>query len=237
MSEINDDRLREWYASIASHEPRDRRGCPAPEQLQGLVNREGGESSRLSVLDHVMTCGACRKEFDMLNALAHARQETESHSGRSRTFGSHPVRWAVTALAASVVFAVSVQVVQHRHQPDVLRDAQRKEPFATPGAQTATGTYPVSLITPTSATLDVTNGMTFTWHATAGALRYTIEVLDTDGASVFSASTSDTTMTFPNAGQKLNKSTHYQWWVRAANPSGIEQRSEMRELRVRDGVM
>jgi len=234
MSDVNDEQLRAWYAPIASREPRDRRSCPPPEHLQQLVHREGAESARLAVLDHVMSCGACRKEFDMLNALVHAKTETEASARGSRIhiFGSRPVRWAVTAIAASVALAVSVQVIQHRHQPDVLRDAEQKTPFSR--THGTTGSYPVSLITPTSATINVASGVTFSWHPTPGALRYTVEVLDVDGAAVFSTSTNDTAVVFPNAAQKLNTSTHYQWWVRAANASGVEQRSELRELRVRE---
>jgi hypothetical protein len=233
MTDLTDERLRAWYAPLAAREPADRSACPAPEVIQALVDREGEESARLAVLDHVMTCGPCRYEFDLLNTATRPNSRLHGRlserSWRHRLMASRPARWTATAIAASIVAVISVQSFRHRALPDVVRGAR-----AAVGLDTTQ--FAVQLIAPVAAdaaTAIDAKSLTFVWHATPGALVYTIEVLDTNGIRVLGTSTPDTAVTFPGTTRLLRPRTPYQWWVRAVSPSGVDQRSEIRALRLR----
>jgi hypothetical protein len=234
MTDLTDERLRAWYAPLAEREPAHRGACPAPEVIQALVEQRGDEATRLAVLDHVMACGPCRYEFDLLNTVTRPNSRLHGRpavpSLRRRLWASRPARWTATALAASVVAAISIQSFRHRAVPDVVRGAR-----AAVGLDTAQ--FAVRLITPSAAdavTATASDDLTFCWHATPGALLYTIEVLDSNGMRVLGTSTPDTAVTFPGAPHLLRPRTAYQWWVRAVSPSGADQRSEIRALRLRE---
>lgn len=62
--------LREAYAKILSDRAlADRSGCIPPPKLHDLaVGRVSGDE-RLKLLDHVMGCGACLREYELLRAI------------------------------------------------------------------------------------------------------------------------------------------------------------------------
>lgn len=66
------ERMRRAYQSAVAGPPPDRAGCPSPERLRALVERQGPEAERLRTLDHVMACGACRPEFELLRTAVTA---------------------------------------------------------------------------------------------------------------------------------------------------------------------
>ena len=68
--------LRKAYARILSDRAlTDRSGCVSPSMLLELaVGRISGEP-RLELLDHVMRCGACLREFELLRAIHLGRAE------------------------------------------------------------------------------------------------------------------------------------------------------------------
>ncbi len=100
---MTDARLQELYQQMLdAREDADRAHCPAPEDLQALVAREGAEAERLATLDHVMACRSCQREFELLRALRRAAPQER--------------RWrpVTLALAASIVVAVAAGVVSVR---------------------------------------------------------------------------------------------------------------------------
>jgi hypothetical protein len=66
---LTDARLRDLYAR-GLHTPDERRGCPDADTMLALVRGEGAEEQRLATIDHVMSCEACSREFELLRALA-----------------------------------------------------------------------------------------------------------------------------------------------------------------------
>jgi len=67
--QLNDERLRLAYGSLLEgRTDGSRRSHPEPEALVALAERSGSEAVRLEVLDHVMTCDACRRELDLVRA-------------------------------------------------------------------------------------------------------------------------------------------------------------------------
>ena len=210
---MSDERLREAYARALEERGRTHRDdCPSPEAMLALARREGPESVRLTTLDHVMACGHCQKEFELLRAIGRAEGD-EGHRAAEQ------IRWrryASVALAASVLLAIGVGVGQRldREATDVMRGSGDGIVLAAPVAETeVTVSSPVVLV----------------WHPATGATRYSIELLTVDGELAFSSETADTSLIIaaPVAAGE------YRWLVRAQAGDGTELRSPARALRVR----
>src|SRR5262245_40539751 len=120
---LTDARLRELYLRALAHRgARGREQCVAPEAMLAVVRRAGPEAERLATLDHVMGCGACRPELDLLRSI----EEAGAGAERPKVLRIFPrPGWravAAVALAASVLLVVVVgQRLGLRETPDVLR--------------------------------------------------------------------------------------------------------------------
>jgi hypothetical protein len=207
---MNDTRLQELYARALSQSGSGSEACVSPEELLALVRRQGSEDHRLKLLDHVMGCQACQREFELLRALEAAGAAATQPAVRSIARRVTP--WA---LAASLLLAIGVGLV--------LRERSVPEDIPRGGGQG------VVLLTPP---VEVTAGkpLTFSWHAVPGARRYRLEVLDAGGTQVFSQTTADTVLLWPD--NSLQAGRTYQWWVRDAAPEA-RLGSALRSLRVR----
>jgi hypothetical protein len=208
---MSDTRLQELYAeALARRGSGTAQECATPEQLLTLVRREGAESDRLATLDHVMSCSACQREFDLLRAVESAgRRITEDRPVRS--IGR---RLAPFALAASLLLAVGVGLLlRNRSAGDLARG----------GGAPLTPLSPETEVPPDQP-------ITFAWRPLPGVNRYQLEVLGQNGKAVFTQVTGDTTLTWP-AGE-LPPGTTYEWWVRDLTP-GSSLVSPVRPLRVR----
>ena len=97
---MDDQELRAAYESVlAGTDTGSRETCPSPEDLEALVFTVGGEDERLALLDHVMSCAACRRDFDLLRAMKSAEPQ-------ERRFSLRPI-----LMAASVIVALGVGTV------------------------------------------------------------------------------------------------------------------------------
>jgi hypothetical protein len=208
---MSDTRLQQLYSqALARRSDAHSVDCVTPEQLVRLVQREGAESDRLAILDQVMGCPACQREFNLLRAL--------ESSGR-RITAQRPVRsigrrLAPLALAASLLLAVGVGLlVRNRSAGDTVRGGGGQLTLLSPDTEVAPG-----------------RPITFAWRSVAGVNRYRMEVLDQAGKPIFSETTRDTTVTWPAA--QLRPGEAYQWWVRDVAP-GSHLVSPVRPLRVR----
>src|SRR5215472_11834385 len=73
---VTDEALREAYQrALDARRVSGREPCVAPEAMLSLLRREGSEEGRLETLDHVMGCGACRSEFELLRSIEVAGAE------------------------------------------------------------------------------------------------------------------------------------------------------------------
>ena len=206
---VTEAQLKEAYQAHLARSRRDRAApCPPPEAIQALVRREGDETSRLATLDHVMSCGDCRTELDLLRTVEEAGVRSGAVSAPGRR------RWMMpAALAATLLIAVGLGRVALKPSQDAVRsgDATRVE-LVAPGAEVPAG-VPVS----------------FAWRPVEGASRYRLEVLNESGDVAIEAETRDTTLTSDSAAS-LAPGT-YQWWVIALAPAP-GPRSELRRLRL-----
>lgn len=187
---MNETRLRALYAQMMQQrETQDRTSCVSPEDLSSLVQRTVPVADRLALLDHVMSCVACHREFELLRAV-HAAVPR-------RRFTS--TRWL--ALAASLVLVVGsglLWVTMERSQSPagVTRGASPVISLVSPDAQT-TASLPI----------------TFVWQSVPNAAHYVVEVFDSLGVAALSTTTSDTTLLWsPEHSVPGGK---YLWSVRA----------------------
>lgn len=213
---LTDEALREAYQrALDARRVTGREPCPSPEAMLSLLRREGTEEQRLETLDHVMGCGACTSEFELLRSIEQAGAGTTEAAKPAGLW--FPRRVIVPlALAASVILVVTVgQRLRAPEDPDVERGIANGVSLLEPPAEVEAGL-------PTK----------FAWKPVPGAQDYELEVLDEKGAVVWGAKTSQTSVTVSDplvftAGKSLR------WWVRATTGSGDQRASGVRSLRIR----
>ena len=212
---VTDEALREAYQrALDARRVTGREACVSPEAMLSLLRREGSEEQRLEALDHVMGCGACRSEFELLRSIEQAGAAATERA--THAVLQFPRRFAVPlALAASLILVVTVgQRLRMAGGADVERGRTDGITLLGPPPEISPGTSP-----------------TFAWKPVPGAERYELEVLDEKGTVVFGAKTSETSVTISDPLLSApGKSFH--WWVRATTASGDQRASAARSLRV-----
>jgi hypothetical protein len=215
-----DERIRDAYARMLdARGGGSRDACATPEAMLAVARREGSDAARLATLDHVMACGACSRELELLRAL----DEAGGRAAGERTADVVPLRQRASwrrvvpvALAASVLAVAGVGLLGRAGRD--AKDVARGEAGA------------VTLLAPVDAA-GPRAPITFAWRPVPGATRYELEVLDAAGAVALGATTVDTVVV-ARAG-RLAPGGAYRWWVRARDAAGAQRASEMRPLRVR----
>lgn len=212
---MTDEALREAYQrALEERRVSGREICVSPEAMLSLLRREGTEEQRLEVLDHVMGCGPCRSEFELLRAIEQAGAGTAEVA---RPVVSPMRRFAVPlALAASLILVVTVgQRLGSAGGPDVERGSPDGVTLLEPPLELAPGASP-----------------TFAWKPVPGAQSYELEVLDEAGTVVWGARTSETSVALPDP-RVLTAGKTYRWWVRSTTATGDQRASAVRSLRIR----
>lgn len=223
---MSDDKLRAAYnAYVHDNAPRDRSGCPTPEQLQTLAESgQGGNNTNLKMLDHVFGCAFCRADFALLRAVqtgVQSSNETEQASGTKteprRTWFTGPR----IAIAASLLFAIGIG-------SESLRRARSSELRGTP-----TDASDVVIVSP-SVNATISPDAAFVWRKVVGAVSYELQLLDTAGGVVTSQITSDTVYT-PNSDERARIAalSKLDWFVAARRSDGNERRSAITRVQVK----
>ena len=217
---MNDERLRELYGrAIDARTTGARADCPAPERLLALARREGDEQERLRTLDHVMTCGDCMRELELLRAIESAGANTPASSVvAARTSAISWQRAVPLALAASLVLAVGISLRQRAaggRRDDVDRGS------------------PSSLVVhgPSERTVRQGDSLALAWRPVPGASRYVVEVLDDAGRAVMAQPSSDTLLVLRDL-RALTPGRDYRWWVRTDDAGSGQVRSSLGRLRI-----
>jgi len=163
---MTDSQLRDIYTRSLTK----RAECPSPDALEALVTRAGTEESRLATLDHVMSCVACKQDFELLRAI-HAAEQVNTQA--------RPRRSVTPWLAAAVVLvAAGTLTVTELKRPNPTRGSSPSSDIALVGAM---------------------NG-SLVWRAIPDAVRYDVEIVDASGVTIFHASVAsaaDTTAALP----------------------------------------
>jgi hypothetical protein len=204
---MSDEALRRAYREGRAA-PAGRSDCPAPEAIAALVARDGEEPERLAVLDHVMTCEACRQDFELLRAVEHSLPQEAPNQLRT------------LALAASVVLALGAGTWMLRGGPARLADDTVRG-----------GAGGFALVTP-PAGAETARPVVLRWHGVPEARSYAVELLGEDGAPVRAWSTADTALAIADS-IPLEAGRSYAWWVRARRTDGSEVRSPVARFTLR----
>jgi hypothetical protein len=217
---MTDERLRELYArAIEERTTGARADCPAPERLLALARREGDEQERLRTLDHVMSCGNCMRELELLRVIENAgARSSGSNVIVPRTT---PVSWrraVPLALAASLVLAVGISLRQRAtsvRSDDVERGVS------------------ASLVVHGSSdvTIGQADSLALAWRPVPGASRYVVEVLDDAGRAVMTQRSGDTLLVVHDL-RALTPGREYRWWVRTDDAGSGQVRSPLGRLRI-----
>jgi hypothetical protein len=254
---LDDKQLRDLYDRILeARAAGGRASCASPERMLAVVRRAGSEEDRLSTLDHVMSCGDCAREFELVRAIeevgtdpvaseraaarrvapdATTTEQTPSEREPVRLAAVEPRsparRAAIPAPSASwrryATFALAASLLLA-----VGVGVMRR--VGVPGNGDVTrGESAVTLLAPPTDVRSDAGAIGFVWRPVAGAVRYELEVVDSAGGVTFSATTADTTATLADT-RRLTPGTAYRWWVRALDAAGAQRASDMRRLRVRN---
>lgn len=193
--QLNDERLRLAYGRLLeSRTDGSPRSHPEPEALVALAERSGSEAVRLEVLDHVMTCDACRRELDLVRASVSA-----AGLPRQRTWFRSP-SIGIMAIAASLLIVAGVRL------------------FSTSGdletgplrGGSAVSTYPVRWLPKGAAGLS--------WRPTTDAVSYRLEVIDEAGAALVDSTLRDTSFVLVDSLAKTQRGLS--WTVTATLGDG-----------------
>ena len=192
---MTDAQLRDIYTRTLTSRDMSRATCPTPEAIEALVARTGSEESRLATLDHVMSCAACKQEFELLRAIHAADRVNTGAVLRPRRVMTP---WLAAAVVLIAVGGLTITLARTR-----------------PGSNPERGSSSADI-----ALVGALNG-TLVWRAIPDAVRYDVEIVDASGATIFHARVADTTAALP----ATLPSGSLNWWVRATLRDGSEHRS------------
>jgi hypothetical protein len=171
----NDERLRLAYS--ASLEARAATGShPEPEAFVAVIERSGSEAVRLDVLDHVMSCSACRHELDLIRASL-----TAAGLPKHRTWFRSP-SIGLMALAAMLLIVAGVRLFMA--STDIEAGPRLR-------GGSAASTYPSRWLPSGDAGL--------AWRPVDDAASYRLEVIDEAGAAVVDSTVRDTSFVVSEA--------------------------------------
>ena len=194
----NDERLRTAYRAALETRGRTERGShPEPEALVAVAERAGSEAVRLEVLDHVMSCDACRRDLDLVRASL-----TAAGMPRQRTWFRSPAI-GMMAIAATLLIVAGVRLFVARSSADM-------DAGPTLRGASAVATYPARWLPNVGAGL--------AWRPTASAESYRVEIVDESGAAVVDSTMRDTTLVV--ADSLLRNRRELTWSVTATLGDG-----------------
>ena len=194
------DRYREGLEARTSS---DRAACVTADEMIALAERNLPEAERLRLLDHVMGCPHCRREFALADSVA-------ERGTQGRRLGRYLAAAAllVTAVGVSLLFRTG------RPSPEPIRGDDTALTLIEPPEDGGTGA-----------------ARRFIWRPVEAGPEYRLEILNAGGGALYHVSTTDTSAVLPDFVQ-LQAGARYSWWVRASLQNGRQAASDIRRLRV-----
>lgn len=261
---LEDKQLRELYDRLLEARADEGRAlCVSPERMLAVIRRAGSEEDRLSALDHVMSCGACAREFELVRAIEEVGIESAaSERGAARRVGPDA---ATTRETATEERATDHTTTEPPVRGLTLEPRSPARPTAVPAPaprrRYATLALAASLLLAVGvgvvwrsgvpASGDVTRGESAVTllapptevRSGAGAIGFVwrpvtgavrYELEVVDSAGAVAFSAATADTTATLADtRRLTPGTAYRWWVRALDAAGAQRTSDMRRLRVR----
>ncbi len=159
-------------------------------QMTRYLERTLTSEERSSIEEHLAECATCKGE---LIALTRIRR-----SGRWRR-----VAYVAAPLAAAAVVALVIANPFTGRPEDAL--------LRGPGGE---GTRQITALSPADGDTVSLTSLTFVWEPVEPDVRYRLTLSTDEGAKVWTATATDTTMSLPNS-VTLNRGASYLWYVDA----------------------
>lgn len=176
----------------------------SPQALAAYLDQTMTPGDRVRLAEHLAECADCRADLVTAGRVLRSRGET-----------------ARRIAAAAVVILVGVGVAFVSRQP-----RERDELLRASGSVTQA----VIVYAPLGEV--PRPGLRFTWAATAPGALYRLTVSGPTGATLWSVSTRDTTVT-PSADLALSADVQYSWLVDALASDGTTRSSGLRSFSIR----
>ncbi len=174
----------------------------SPDDLASFLDGRLGEAERTAAVAHLADCAECRRE------LVEARRAVSS-----RRSGARVATTVALAAAASIVLIFSPQLTRRPLPTDPLRGGP-EEPLTAHGPEGTLTDRPVELV----------------WSFAGSGAVYSLVLTESDGTTVWRASTEDTAVALPDSVM-LDGSAAYRWWVDALLPDGTTRSTSVQEFR------
>ena len=184
----------------------------SPEMLSGYIDRSLPATARAAVDTHLAECAECRAELVAAKRLV--------NSAPSTGWRLRPAA-AVAAIAATILVAVLLR--PSTTPPDRMRSA----PSSVAVARNA-----LTAVTPMDTAAAAASNGRFVWTRGESVIEYTLTLLEADGRTRWSGSTSDTSLTLPDSVVLVPGSTIY-WYVDGLQADGRSVGTGRQRLTVR----
>ena len=151
---------------------------------------------------HLAECADCRSEVTELRTVLDSARNVR------------PRRWIAAAAGVAAILAFAVV-------PRLIRDDLTTQGAGVPTdvVRAADGDAPLSILSPTDSASLPRAGLTLMWQSVGTGVEYSVVVLDTAGASIWSTRLTDTTATLPDTA-RLYPGLSYYWKVDARLADG-----------------
>jgi hypothetical protein len=210
---MNDEQLSQLYRRHAARAQASSEHVSL-EALLAIVEGPASAVDRNATLDHVMACTHCQAELELLRAVVNGTADAATTADTSGV--THPTqqrrlsRWRPSpALAAAALLVILLGGA-------LWRSLSRNDVPITRGRDGA-----AILVGPSG---NVRPPITLTWHSTPNLLEYRVEIVDENGAPVYSTATRDTVSAVP-AGLIASGRT-YRWWITSVARDGARVTAE-----------
>jgi hypothetical protein len=174
---------------------------PSSEELAAYVHGALTGASRGVFEEHLVKCRACRRDVTLARRMLGQR--------RAR----NPRRVLVAAAAAVVFFFVVSRLPTWSGGSD--EPVRSERPADLSGTATTIG-----VVSPANGSTIEPGPVTFAWRSQPGQLLYQLSLTDAGGRELWSARTTDTTLSLPGS-IALERGRPYFWTVDALAADGV----------------
>ena len=173
---------------------------PTSEDIAAYLNGALAPAGRAGLEEHLTGCAECRRE------VTTARRLLRQHRSPSRRL------WLIPAAAAAVLAAI---VLVRAPGPAGVEDQPLRSKPGSAGDTVAT----IRVLAPADGDTVAGSPVRFAWQGQPDRPLYRISLTEASGQEIWSAETTDTTLTLP-ATVSLDRGRSYFWIVDALGADG-----------------
>jgi len=173
---------------------------PTSEAMAAYLGGAMPQGERATLESHLAECRACRHE------VTSARRVITRLDLRRRLWRAAPI-----AAAAAIALLVLVPRRDGGRANDLMRGPD--------SADASLGRELIGVLTPVNDATVAAGPVVFSWRRAAPRLLYRLTITEAGGAAVWTAETTDTTLTLPG-DVRLAPAQTYFWLVDALGPDG-----------------